>query len=76
MVTPPVPPLPSRTAALTRARTDPNWYVIDRSLVTGNGTTFLGRPWRNYARVVFQRSWLGATVNSTGWSIWNVGCVS
>lgn len=62
----------ARSSAHT-IRADPNWYVIDRSLVTGNGTVYLGRPWRNYARVVFQKSWLGANVNSTGWSIWNVG---
>jgi hypothetical protein len=49
---------------------DPYWYVIDKSLITGNGATYLGRPWRNYARVVFQQSYLGASVNHTGWSEW------
>lgn len=38
-----------------------------------NGAYFLGRPWRNFARVVFQRTELSKVINSDGWAIWNVG---
>jgi pectinesterase len=38
-----------------------------------NGAYYLGRPWANYARVVFQKSSLSAVVNSAGWRIWNTG---
>ncbi|KAL7274024.1 hypothetical protein RUND412_003095 [Rhizina undulata] len=36
-----------------------------------DGATYLGRPWEEYARVVFQKSTLGAVVNSAGWSVWS-----
>jgi pectinesterase len=54
-----------------RSSEDANWYVIDHSTITGSGSTYLGRPWRNYARVVFQYSNLGSNVNAAGWSVWN-----
>ncbi|KAF8606969.1 pectin lyase-like protein [Ceratobasidium sp. AG-I] len=56
-----------------RLTDDANWYVIDRTKVYSNGTgsVYLGRPWRNYARVVFQKSELGANVYPAGWSIWS-----
>ncbi|KAJ1303289.1 hypothetical protein OPQ81_011486 [Rhizoctonia solani] len=52
---------------------DGNWYVIDRTRVYSNGTgsVYLGRPWRNYARVIFQNSELGANVLPAGWSVWS-----
>eukprot|EP00644_Phytophthora_capsici_P002588 jgi/Phyca11/105972/e_gw1.11.211.1 len=36
-----------------------------------NGTTYLGRPWRPYARVVWQNSELGDVVHPQGWKRWN-----
>jgi pectinesterase len=57
---------------------DGYWYVIDHSLITGdnrNGTSYLGRPWRNYARVVYQESFLDANINPAGWQIWTGGYV-
>ncbi|KAJ7506803.1 pectin lyase fold/virulence factor [Mycena galericulata] len=39
--------------------------------VTGN--VFLGRPWGDYARVVFKNTDITAPLNKTIWSIWNVG---
>jgi pectinesterase len=63
-----------------RSSNDSGWYVINRSHVAaapGNvvadGTYYLGRPWRNFARVVFQNTELSKVINSAGWSIWNVG---
>ncbi|KAK7705798.1 hypothetical protein SLS64_007745 [Diaporthe eres] len=38
-----------------------------------NGVYYLGRPWGEYARVVFQKSSLSAVINSAGWRIWNTG---
>lgn len=35
------------------------------------GAYYLGRPWRPYARVVFQNTALSAVINGEGWRIWN-----
>ncbi|KAI9060562.1 carbohydrate esterase family 8 protein [Trametes sanguinea] len=53
-----------------RSSDDGNWYVIDSSTIQGTGKAFLGRPWRDYARVVFQKSTLGSNVPAAGWSVW------
>ena len=45
-----------------RSSNDSNWYVIDSSTVQGSGSVYLGRPWRDYARVVFQSTSLGSNV--------------
>ncbi|CAK5282310.1 unnamed protein product [Mycena citricolor] len=34
---------------------------------------FLGRPWGNWARVIFKNTDIQAPMNNTIWSIWNVG---
>ncbi|KAL0942307.1 Pectinesterase 3 [Colletotrichum truncatum] len=54
---------------------NPSWYVINKSTVkalsgVGAGQTYLGRPWRTYARVTFQNTNLGSVVNSAGWIKW------
>ncbi|KAI0639667.1 pectin lyase fold/virulence factor [Trametes polyzona] len=54
-----------------RSSDDGFWYVIDSSTVQGTGKAYLGRPWRDYARVVFQKSTLGSNVPAAGWSVWN-----
>ncbi|KUF86836.1 hypothetical protein AM588_10001275 [Phytophthora nicotianae] len=49
-------------------------YVFNRARVlgsSGNGSTYLGRPWRPYARVVWQNSELSDVVNPKGWSTWH-----
>ncbi|RDX50468.1 pectin lyase-like protein [Lentinus brumalis] len=47
-----------------RASDDGFWY--------GNGTqTYLGRPWRDYARVVYQFCHLGKGVPAVGWQPWH-----
>ncbi|KAI0801009.1 pectin lyase-like protein [Fomes fomentarius] len=53
-----------------RSSDDSFWYVIDNSTIQGTGTAYLGRPWRNYARVVFQKSTLGSNVPAAAWSVW------
>ncbi|KAK4233635.1 carbohydrate esterase [Achaetomium macrosporum] len=59
---------------------NPSYYVINKSAVSAQsgaavnaGAYYLGRPWRNYARVVFQNTSLSKVVNSAGWRIWNTG---
>lgn len=54
-----------------RSSADSNYYVIDSTTVTGSGSVYLGRPWRNYARVIFQNSSLGSNVVAAGWSQWS-----
>lgn len=57
---------------------NPSYYVINKSTVaaaSGNtvpaGAYFLGRPWRAYARVVFQNTSLSAVIKPVGWSVWS-----
>ncbi|KDN36184.1 hypothetical protein RSAG8_11016, partial [Rhizoctonia solani AG-8 WAC10335] len=54
-----------------RGAADSAYYVIDKSTITGTGTQYLGRPWRNYARVVVQNTAIGSHVVPAGWSIWS-----
>lgn len=52
---------------------NPSYYVINNSTVTGpsaSGTFYLGRPWRNFARVLFQYTELSNVINPAGWSVW------
>ncbi|CAE6433873.1 unnamed protein product [Rhizoctonia solani] len=54
-----------------RSTADSAYYVIDKSAITGHGTQYLGRPWRNYARVVVQNTKIGPHVVPAGWSKWS-----
>jgi hypothetical protein len=54
---------------------NPSYYVINKSTVSaasGNsvpsGAYYLGRPWRNYSRVVFQSTSMSNVINAAGWS--------
>jgi pectinesterase len=38
-----------------------------------DGSVYLGRPWKAYARVCVQRSSLAGIVAAAGWQIWNIG---
>ncbi len=49
-------------------------YVFNQADVrgmSGANSTFLGRPWRQWSRVIFQRSYLGDVVKPEGWSRWD-----
>ncbi|ETL99451.1 hypothetical protein L917_03711 [Phytophthora nicotianae] len=49
-------------------------YVFNRARIfgkSGNGSTYLGRPWYLYARVVWQNSELSDVVNPAGWATWD-----
>ncbi|KAH6680180.1 pectin lyase fold/virulence factor [Halenospora varia] len=56
--------------------TNPSWFVINNSTVQGinssipAGSTLLGRPWRSFARVVFQNTFLDKVVKPEGWGVW------
>ncbi|KAJ3456743.1 hypothetical protein MRS44_016766 [Fusarium solani] len=49
---------------------NPSYYVINKSVVkaagAGDGETYLGRPWREFARVVFQNTELGSVYGEFG----------
>jgi pectinesterase len=66
---------PGYLTASGRNASDPYWYVIDKSIVKGNAPnqTYLGRPWRASARVVYQKTYLGDNIKPEGWSLWNPG---
>lgn len=54
-----------------RSSADSNYYVINNSTIEGTGTIYLGRPWANYARVIFQNNKIGSQVVAAGWQAWN-----
>ncbi|KAJ6531702.1 pectin lyase fold/virulence factor [Mycena sp. CBHHK59/15] len=62
------------TANSRDSTTDPTYYVIDSSTITSGtsaslvGDVYLGRPWRMYARVVFQNSVLPNLINAAGYT--------
>jgi pectinesterase len=68
------------TANGRTASSNPSYYVINNSKISaasGNsvsaGAYYLGRPWGNYARVVFQSTSMTNVINGAGWSKWNTG---
>ena len=64
------------TAQSKRYPEEQSGYVFNHCRVTsdaGVGKIFLGRPWRDYASVVFLNTELSAKVDSAGWSEWRAG---
>lgn len=56
------------------AENNTSFYVFNQCHVNGTSgvaSTVLGRPWRQFSRVVFQRSYLGDVVKSDGWERWD-----
>ncbi|KAM0325769.1 hypothetical protein ACHAQA_007070 [Verticillium albo-atrum] len=60
-----------------RDSADAFWYVLNGATVSTKsgvslaaGSSVLGRPWREYARVVVQNSNLGSVISAAGWSAW------
>lgn len=49
---------------------DSNGFVFKNCQVFGNGTTYLGRPWRGYARVLFYNTSLPSIILPGGWEPW------
>ncbi|CAE6419029.1 unnamed protein product [Rhizoctonia solani] len=54
-----------------RSTNDNTYYVINNSKITGTGDQYLGRPWRNFARVIIQNTEIGSHVVAAGWSQWS-----
>ncbi|KAJ1387838.1 Transmembrane protein [Sesbania bispinosa] len=50
---------------------DSSGFVFKDCHVFGNGTTYLGRPWRGYSRVLFYKTNMSHIVQPTGWDAWN-----
>ncbi|KAH7152693.1 pectin lyase fold/virulence factor [Dactylonectria macrodidyma] len=51
-----------------------SFYVFNQCRVSGSAgvaSTYLGRPWRTFSRVVFQKTALGDVVHPEGWSRWD-----
>ncbi|KAJ5152884.1 Pectinesterase [Penicillium canariense] len=66
------------TAQGRPASSDSGYFVINESTVGAasgedvtEGTYYLGRPWTEYAHVVFQNTNLSDVINSAGWSEWS-----
>ncbi|CAL5358287.1 unnamed protein product [Camellia sinensis] len=47
-----------------------NGFVFKDYSVIGTGLTYLGRPWREYVRVIFYNSYLSDVVLLLGWNAW------
>ena len=60
------------TAAST-PKDQPQGYVFADCTVTGDDgvKTYLGRPWREFARTVFLRTTMSAAVRAEGWHNWH-----
>lgn len=69
----------SITASGRSSADSDSYYVITDSTVTkasgaddvSSGDVYLGRPWREYARVAFQRTELPDLISSAGWRLWH-----
>ncbi len=66
------------TASGRDSDANPSYFVINNSVITaanGNkvnpGAFYLGRPWGDYARVLFQSTSMTNVINPAGWSQWN-----
>ncbi|XP_057960159.1 probable pectinesterase 29 [Malania oleifera] len=47
-----------------------NGFVFKNCRVVGNGLTYLGRPWRGYARVIFYSTYMSNIIVPQGWNAW------
>lgn len=50
---------------------DSSAFVFKRCNVTGAGTTYLGRAWKAYSRVIYSNSFLSDNVIPQGWDAWD-----
>ncbi|KAF8055432.1 pectinesterase [Lyophyllum atratum] len=69
----------SITASGPTSASDTSLFVINKAtIITSSAATrslaglvYLGRPWSQYARVVYTSCSLGSLINPAGWSIWS-----
>ncbi|XP_021291677.1 probable pectinesterase 29 [Herrania umbratica] len=66
------PGLPGFITAQGRTNpNDANGFVFKNCNVLGSGTTFLGRPWRGYSRVLFYNCKFSDIIQPGGWDAWS-----
>ncbi|CAN1132420.1 Probable pectinesterase 29 [Linum perenne] len=58
------------TAQSRETLDDPSGFVFKECSVSGTGPTYLGRPWRQYARVLFFKCHFSDVVDPKGWNPW------
>ncbi|KAI9649278.1 hypothetical protein NHQ30_001849 [Ciborinia camelliae] len=67
----------SITASGRTSEQKSSWYVINNSNVQNmndsleKNKNYLGRPWHNHARVVFQNTYLGDNISPARWRNWS-----
>jgi pectinesterase len=68
------------TALGRDSETNPAFYLFNNCQVAAApgeqppvGRYYLGRPWRSFARVVFQSTEMSDVVNPAGWTVWWAG---
>ncbi|WP_438480306.1 pectinesterase family protein [Oleiharenicola lentus] len=60
------------TAASTPKDAPYGYVFVDCKITGADGAkTFLGRPWRDYAKTIFVRTEMSAVVKPEGWNNWN-----
>ena len=62
------------TANGREAENNTSIYVFNQAKIRGTSgpnSTYLGRPWRQFSRVIFQRSDIGDVVRPEGWVRWD-----
>ncbi|KAL3506388.1 hypothetical protein ACH5RR_031770 [Cinchona calisaya] len=59
------------TAQGRQEQSDPSGFIFKNCNVIGNGKTYLGRPWRKYARVIFYNTSMSNIVVPQGWNAWS-----
>jgi len=68
------------TANGRSSSSNPSYYVFNNNTIAAasgdsvtSGAYYLGRPWEEYARVVFQETSMTDVINAAGWHIWATG---
>ncbi|RHN51290.1 putative pectinesterase [Medicago truncatula] len=59
------------TAQGRESPNDTNGFVFKDCHIFGNANTYLGRPWRPYARVLFYKTNMTKIVEPSGWDSWS-----
>ncbi|EOA34669.1 hypothetical protein CARUB_v10022232mg, partial [Capsella rubella] len=60
----------SITAQMRTSATEKSGFTFLGCKLTGSGSTYLGRPWGAYSRVVFAYSFFSNVVAPQGWNQW------
>ncbi|KAL8491259.1 hypothetical protein ACS0TY_023049 [Phlomoides rotata] len=59
------------TAQAREQEQDSNGFVFKNCILDGSGKTYLGRAWRDHARVVFYNTYMSKIVVPQGWEPWS-----